>query len=152
VPLDSATDQPSETDLPVKRSVALVIRDHAAPTRILIVRRPPEDDDLPGAWGLPAGSLHADESWAHAVVRSAEEKLGVRVAPGALLNEGRTARPGYMLHMRLYAAELVFGEPSVEQPDRGVTRYVEWTWGEPPDLVPAAARGSLCSRLLLEGT
>jgi ADP-ribose pyrophosphatase YjhB (NUDIX family) len=152
VPHDSATDAPGETDFPVKRSVALLIRDPAAPTRILIVRRPPDDEDLPRAWGLPAGSLRADESWADAVVRSAEEKLGVRVAPVALLNEGRTARPAYVLRMRLYAAELVFGEPSVEQPYRGVTRYVEWTWGEPSDLVAAAERGSLCSRLLLEAT
>lgn len=134
----------------VKHSVALVIRHPTAPQRILLVRRPLDDEDLPGAWGLPAASLRANESWTDAVERSANDKLGVRVAPGALLNEGRTPRPGYELYMRLYAAQLLKGEPDLHQPERGVTRYIDWRWGEAAELVPAAQRGSLCSRLYLE--
>jgi ADP-ribose pyrophosphatase YjhB (NUDIX family) len=117
---------------------------------VLVVQRPPDDDDLPNAWGLPAGSLQPGESWTQAVERAAREKLGVEVEPGALLNEGRVTRPDYVLHMRLYEASVVRGEPCVAQPERGITRYVDWTWGEPALLTPAAERGSLCSRLFLE--
>ena len=40
----------------LKRSVSLVIEDGG---RVLLVRRPDDDDDLPGVWGLPAASSRA---------------------------------------------------------------------------------------------
>ena len=47
-----------------------------------------------------------------------------------------------------WEAELVSGEPAVPQPGPH-TQYAELRWGEPSELVPAARRGSLCSRVLL---
>jgi ADP-ribose pyrophosphatase YjhB (NUDIX family) len=133
-----------------KRSVALVIRQPGSGRRVLVVKRPPDDEDLPNVWGLPAGSLRVGESWSQAVERAAREKLGVEVEAGALLNEGRADRRGYVLHMRLYEAALLDGQPDVDQPVRGTTRYVSWTWAEPEVLATAAEAGSLCSRLFLE--
>jgi ADP-ribose pyrophosphatase YjhB (NUDIX family) len=132
----------------VKRSVSLAI--HGPDGRVLLVRRPADDEDLPLAWGLPAASLAPGESWEAAVQRSARDKLGIDVEPGGVLAAGSLNRPLYRLEMRLYETNLAGGEPSVPQPVEGVTQYVEWHWGEPAELEPAASAGSLCSRLYLD--
>jgi ADP-ribose pyrophosphatase YjhB (NUDIX family) len=134
----------------VRHAVALAIRRAGSPGELLLVRRPPDDPDLPDAWGLPAATLRAGESWEDAVGRAASGKLGVRAAGGTVLNEGRLERKGYTLHMRLYDASIVAGEPAVPGPDPGVTQYAAWRWGAPAELRPAAAGGSLCSRLFLD--
>lgn len=131
----------------VKRSVSLAI--HGPGGRVLLVQRPADDDDLPLAWGLPAASLGPGEGWEAAVRRAARDKLGVDVAPVGVLETGSLDRPAYRLEMRLYEARMTAGEPSVPQPAEGVTQYVDWRWGEPAELEPAAAAGSLCSRLYL---
>ena len=115
-----------------------------------MVRRPADDEDLPNAWGLPAASLRGAESWEDAVERAAREKLGVRVVPGAVLNEGTKARQAYRLHMRLYEAAIAEGDIELDDPSNRGTRYVEWKWGEGTLLLPAAEQGSLCCRLFLE--
>ena len=134
-----------------KRSVSLAIHETADPAsgRVLLVQRPADDEDLPLAWGLPAASLAEGESWEDAVRRAARDKLGVEVEPGAMLREGSLERPSYTLEMRLYAATMRSGEPSVPQPVDGVTQYVAVRWGTAEELQPAAAAGSLCSRLYL---
>jgi 8-oxo-dGTP pyrophosphatase MutT (NUDIX family) len=139
-----------EDDLPVKRSIALVIRHPRDERLVLVVRRPPDDEDLPNAWGLPAGSLRPTESWSDAVERAAREKLGVPVRFGAVVNEGTMDRKAYRLHMRLYAATIPQGEPRLDNPANEGTRYVDWKWDDSASLQPAAEAGSFCSRLLLE--
>jgi len=140
---------------PAKRSIAVVIPktagrwDEASGGTVLVVRRPPDDEDLPGAWGLPAGSLGPGESWEDAVRRAGREKLGVRLRPGPVLREGELEREDYRLRMRLYAAGIEDGEPSVPQPAPGVTQYTAWAWAPVGRLEPAARAGSLCSRLCL---
>lgn len=133
----------------IKRSVSFVIRDPRDPARVLAVRRPADDDDLPNAWGLPAGSLREDESWADAVRRAGREKLGVELEPGDVLEEGEIERASYTLRMRLYDARIVEGTPAVPQPCTNVTQYAELDWAEAKRFEPAAAAGSLCSRLFL---
>jgi 8-oxo-dGTP pyrophosphatase MutT (NUDIX family) len=133
-----------------RHAVALAIHDAARPGRVLLVRRPPDDADLPNAWGLPAASLKDDESGEDAARRAARDKLGVDVAVGRELNRGTKQRAGYTLEMRLFEAAITRGEPAVPRPVAGVTQYTQWRWGEAPDLVPAAERGSLCCRLFLE--
>lgn len=140
-------------DRPVKRAVSFVVlreaQDGSGP-RLLAVRRPPDDEDLPGAWGLPAASLRSDETWEEAVARAGRGKLGVELEAGEALREGELDREAYRLRMRLYRAEILAGEPDVDQPAEGVTRYVAWAWSRPARLGAAAARGSLCSRLCLD--
>jgi ADP-ribose pyrophosphatase YjhB (NUDIX family) len=117
--------------------VSLVIE---RPEGLLLVRRPDDDEDLPGAWGLPAATLADGESEEDAVRRAGRDKLGVEVRPlRAVGVEG---------FMTGWEAELVFGEPAVPQPGPH-TQYAELRWGDPSELVPAARRGSLCSRVLL---
>ena len=110
------------------------------PGGLLLVRRPDDDEDLPGVWGLPAVSLATTESEEDGVRRAGREKLGVQV---------RALEPiGTDGPMTDFRAEIVTGEPAVPQNGPN-TQYAELRWGEPGDLVPAARQGSLCSRVLL---
>lgn len=137
---------------PSRPALALVIEDPAtaggAP-RWLLVRRPDDDPDLPGVWGLPAGS-HAEGEMDGALVRRIGlEKLGVETEDLGRLSEGHVDRRGYRLEMRLHAARIVAGEPRVPQAVPGVTQYSEWDWKPPAELRRGADRGSLCCRLAL---
>jgi 8-oxo-dGTP diphosphatase len=130
---------------PLKQSVSLVIE---GPRGLLLVRRPEDDESLPGAWGLPAATLRPGEDEEHAVRRAGRDKLGVEVRPVRPLGEASGERPGYRILMRDWEAEIAGGEPAVPQPGEG-TQYEELRWGEPAELVPAARSGSLCARVLL---
>jgi 8-oxo-dGTP diphosphatase len=121
----------------VKRSVSLVIE---GPAGILLVRRPDDDESLPGVWGLPAASLREGESERDAVLRAGREKLGVEVEPVTPVGAEAT--------MRDWSARIIDGEPAVPQPFEG-TQYVELRWGDHSQLAPAARAGSLCARALL---
>ncbi|WP_428275011.1 NUDIX domain-containing protein [Candidatus Palauibacter sp.] len=118
--------------------------------RWLLVRRPDDDPDLPGVWGLPAGSHAAGERDEALVRRIGREKLGVETEDLGCLNEGHVERTDYRLEMRLHAARIVTGEPRVPQPVPGITQYSEWGWRPPVELRDGARRGSLCCRLALD--
>lgn len=121
----------------MKRSISLVIEGSGG---ILLVRRPDDDESLPGVWGLPAASLRPGESERDAVLRAGREKLGVEVEPLETVGaEGR---------MTDWRARIVAGDPQVPQPHEG-TQYVGLRWGDPGELAPAARAGSLCARALL---
>ena len=110
------------------------------PEGLLLVRRPDDDADLAGVWGLPAASLGEGESEEDAVRRAGREKLGVDVVPVRPIGTGGA--------MTDWEARIVSGRPSVPQPGPH-TQYVELRWGDVPELAPAAREGSLCSRVLL---
>ena len=130
-----------------KRSVSVAIR---AGQRVLVVQRPGDDEDLPDAWGLPAASLRAGESWEAAVRRAGREKIGVELSVLKELRRGLLERAGYTLEMRLFEAAIQSGTPEVPQPRRDVSQYQAWKLVVPDDLEPAAQAGSLCSQLFLE--
>jgi ADP-ribose pyrophosphatase YjhB (NUDIX family) len=125
----------------LKQSVSLVIE---GPAGLLLVRRPDDDESLPGVWGLPAASLREGESERDALLRAGREKLGVEVEP--LEQLGEDARES--IAMSDWAVRIAAGEPSVPQAAGG-TQYVELRWGDPAELTPAARAGSLCARALL---
>lgn len=130
---------------PLKRSVSLVIE---GPAGVLLVRRPDDDDSLPGLWGLPAASLREGESEREALLRVGLEKLGVEVEPLRAIGEAEAERADHRIAMRDWAARIVAGEPGLPQAGEG-TQYVEWRWGDPAELTPAAQAGSVCARVLL---
>ena len=86
---------------PVKDSVAFVIYGSNR-SQILVVQRPYCDEDLPGAWGLPAGSLKDGETFESAVLRAGRDKLGVELKVVKLINEGEIDRCNFLLHMKEY--------------------------------------------------
>ena len=136
----------------IHRTISFVIKRPGDPEALLTVLRPPDDADLPDAWGLPAGRVRPGESWTDAVRRAGRDKLGVELDVGRELNRGSTHRAAYLLEMRLFEATITHGEPHVPQPHADVTQYRAWRWARADTLRPAAERGSLCCRLCLEVT
>lgn len=132
---------------PVKNSVAYVIYSNNSKNEFLIVQRPFDDEDLPGYWGLPAGSLKKNESFEDAVIRSGMEKLGVELKVIGLINEGELERKDYTLYMKEYEAKITKGKPNVMQETESGTKYRSSKWGTAEDLIPAASKGSLCCKL-----
>ena len=134
---------------PVKRSLAVVVRDEGG--RFLVVKRPDDPDDpLARVWGFPAITLHDDEPERPGVLRAGLAKLGVGLAAGRKIGEMTADRGGYLLHLSDYEATIVSGTPSVPQPGTSVTQYVDWRFtGDPAILDEAAAKGSLCARIFL---
>jgi ADP-ribose pyrophosphatase YjhB (NUDIX family) len=128
-----------------KQSVSLVIEGHGG---VLLVRRPDDDDSLPGVWGLPAASLREGESEVEALRRAGREKLGVELELLGPIGEDEAERDGNRIAMRDWAAAIAAGEPAVPQEGAG-TQYVDCRWGEAAELAPAARAGSLCARVLL---
>jgi ADP-ribose pyrophosphatase YjhB (NUDIX family) len=123
--------------LPTKRSVALLIRKGE---RILSVRRPDGDDELPGVWGVPAGSYRDAETLAELVARIGRDKLGVTLKPLRKLTQGRQQRDRYILDMELWETEIVTGTP----------QHPEWKWTTADTLQASIAQGSLCCRLVAD--
>jgi NUDIX domain len=111
-----------------------------APEGLLLVRRPDDDESLPGVWGLPAVSLAPGESEEDGVRRAGREKLGVELEPlGPIGSEGS---------MTDWEVRIRAGEPAVPQAGPN-TQYTALRYGDPSELVPAARLGSLCCRALL---
>ncbi len=119
-----------------KRSVALIIRNG---DQILTVRRPDDDEELPGVWGLPAGSFDGSETLEDVVARIGRDKLGVELIPVKQLTSGNQDRPGYSIAMQLIEAAMV-GDP----------HHREWKWDSVEVLRDGAGKGSLCCALALE--
>ena len=143
---------------PMRHAVAYVIYRPGDMNRndILIVKRPDDDPDLPGVWGLPAVSVRNDESFELAVRRAGRQKLGVILdfddnrRDDGFVGRDVIEMENCLLHMEVYEARIVRGEPFVPQLDKGVTQYVGWKWGTASDIYDAANKGSLCSRIYLE--
>ncbi len=137
----------------IKQSVALAVAQRGAPRKVLLVRRPDDDDQLPGMWGLPAASCRAGESHEAAARRIGPQKLGAGITLGECLATGTQVRAGYTLEMSLYSATLDQAAPSLpagRETGRAATLYASWRWGDPSELAESARGGSLCCRLLLE--
>ena len=122
---------------PIKHSVALLIRNG---DRLLALRRPDDDDELPGIWGLPAGSFRHSETLGDLIRRIGQEKLGVRLSPVQKIAEGVRDRPAYRLEMELWEAAMD-GQPIVSN----------WQWASRELLKPGRDSGSLCCTLALKG-
>ncbi len=142
-----------DVSIPIKRSVALAVAQVGAPGNVLLVRRPDDDEELPGMWGLPAGSCRKGETFEAAARRIGPQKLGAGIILGERLAFGTQVRAQYTLEMSLYSATLAQAVPSLpagRETGRAITLYAAWRWGDPAELADSARRGSLCCRLLLE--
>ena len=121
---------------PIKRSVAVVIQKDG---RVLAVRRSESDDELPGIWGLPAGSFRESETVEALIRRIGKTKLGVSLSPVREMASARQDRAAYQLDMQLWEVEMV-----------GVPSHPEWQWAERDLFKEGQARGSLCCDLLID--
>jgi ADP-ribose pyrophosphatase YjhB (NUDIX family) len=121
---------------PRKHSVAVVISKNDS---ILTIRRPDDDDELPGIWGLPAGTCRNQETVQELIARIGREKLGVELKPERQLASGTQDRPAYILFMELWAVSMT-----------GTPNHPNWCWAAMEFLRPGAAAGSLCCDLALK--
>jgi len=121
---------------PVKRSIAVAI---FSSDRLLSTRRANDDDELPGIWGLPAGSYREGETTLDLIERIGRDKLGVKLHPVRQLNEGLQERPTYQLLMELWEASM-----------EGLPSHPDWQWASLDLLRPGAVAGSLCCELAIK--
>jgi 8-oxo-dGTP pyrophosphatase MutT (NUDIX family) len=121
---------------PVKHSVAVLVSNG---DQVLAIRRPDNDDELPGVWGLPAGTCRKQETVKDVIVRIGREKLGVTLTPERLLASDTQDRPAYLLNMELWEASM-----------SDIPNYPEWRWALVDVFRPGLAAGSLCCELALK--
>jgi ADP-ribose pyrophosphatase YjhB (NUDIX family) len=122
--------------LPLKHSVAVVI---LRGNTLLAIRRADDDDELPGIWGLPAGTCRGDESVEDVIRRIGRDKLGTVLKPLRQIAFGTQDRAAYRLEMELWEASM-----------EGAPTYHEWQWASIDLLRTGAARGSLCCELAIK--
>jgi 8-oxo-dGTP diphosphatase len=120
----------------VKHSIAVMIHRE---NQILTILRPEDDDELPGIWGLPAGTARGAETVEDVITRIGRDKLGVRLTPVRRVATGAQDRAAYRLEMELW-------EVSMD----GTPTYPEWQWATLDLLRPGRALGSLCCDLALK--
>jgi 8-oxo-dGTP diphosphatase len=121
--------------LPIKHSVAVLIKNG---DRVLAIRRPDDDDELPGIWGLPAASYREDETLEELIDRIGRDKLHVVLTPKRRLTAGVQDRIRYRLEMELWEAGMT-----------GAPRGIEWGWMPLETLRAGSEKGSLCCSLAL---
>jgi hypothetical protein len=119
-----------------KHSVAVLI---FSGHNILAIRRPTDDDELPGIWGLPAGTCRGSETVEDVIRRIGVQKLSVGLTPVVKLTSGTQERAAYRLDMELWEASM-----------DGLPKYPEWQWASVDLLREGATQGSLCCELALK--
>lgn len=137
----------------VKKSIALAVTAARQNGRVILVRRPEDDEDFPGMSGLPAASCQPGETLRLTAAPIGVQKLGAAVEVGPVLATGTQQRAGYTLEMTLFEARLVGDAPALPSGGAGEighTLYTDWRWGEAMELRASADHGSLCSQLLLK--
>jgi len=134
---------------PTKYAVALVIYNEDK-SKYLIVKRPDDDDSLPGHWGFPALTKKSGMSWEDTVFEAARNKLGVEIDIVKMIGEEKSDRGDYYLILRDYEVKVTSGVPKVPQKDTTNTQYVEYIFtDEVEELKKSARSGSLCSAIFL---
>jgi len=134
---------------PVKYALFAVIRNPENPLQIMAVKRPDDDKDLPGVWGLPTISYQPYEKVEDVVRRLGRTKLGVELRVKEILGKGNLDRGNFILHGEEFEAEIVSGIIRVPQKPDGRTQYSDWKYADWTKFLDAASKGSLCSNLYL---
>lgn len=139
-----------ENSKSITYSVALIIYNEDR-IKYLIVKRPLNDDSMPGYWGFPATSKkYPDEAWENVVHRAAKIKLGVEIEIIKMLGQDEIDRGDYFLKLRDYEVRVIKGRLSVPQENEEGTQYSAMKWtDDPSELIKAAKSGSVCSRVFL---
>ena len=143
----------SANTLHIKYVTTLALTNCHDKNKILIVRRP-LDDDFPGMWELPAISSDERKDPKTAANHIGSHKLGASLNLGCKLASGHKSRGEYLMHMDLYFT-FMLGTPGVSS-KMGIHSpgaiYTDWQWASPLSLEQSTKKGSLCCKLLLSVT
>lgn len=90
----------------------IIRRSEDAEGKILVCKRPREKA-RGGLWEFAGGKLEAGETREAALVRECREELGITLAPGKLYMELEHAYEDLTVHLSVYEAFIVEGEPSL---------------------------------------
>jgi len=135
----------------VKYTVAVVLIRKNYPQEFLVVKRPDDDPDLSGEWGLPAISLRPGELPEAGAKRACEEKLGCEADPVRLLGIMFQKRNSYDIF--LMDVEMGLGAGQIADIHDAATKrtaYTDQKWTtDPMVLMPSARNGSCCSGIFL---
>ncbi len=136
----------------IKYCVAVVLRHGHRPGDYLAVRRPADDADLAGNWGLPAVTLRPDESPEDGARRVCREKLDCEAEPIRFLGAMHQERNTYDIVLMDIEMILVgIAQPDVLKAQTTATAYVAQKWtNNPIELLPSAQHGSCCSSIFLQ--
>ena len=83
--------------------------------RILICQRPPRQSH-PLKWEFVGGKIEPGETPEQALARECREELNIEVQVGGLFMEVTHDYPDKTVHLRLYEAAIVSGEPQKIEP------------------------------------
>ena len=135
----------------VKYTVAVVLRNQDNPDEFLAVRRPDDDPDLRGHWGLPAVTLMPGELPEMAARRVCSEKLGCTAEPERFLGIMFQKRNSYDIFLMDIEMMLASDQKAdVHATSTEHTVYVDQKWTtDPMDLLESAKNGSCCSSIFL---
>ena len=134
-----------------KFSIAVVLINPNNSDEILAVKRPHGDNSLPGVWGLPAVTVEEGELSEAAVKRLGVEKLATQIQAESYIGIQYDERADYGIILMDIRATLVGDEPAVENAQTSKTKYVAQKWTSDLSIfTEAAAKGSLCVRILVE--
>jgi ADP-ribose pyrophosphatase YjhB (NUDIX family) len=135
----------------VKYVAAVVLTQKNNPDEFLVVKRPDDDPDLRGSWGLPAVTMVAGELPEQAALRVCTEKLNCQAVPKRFLGLMYQKRNSYDIFLMDIEMELSGDkQPDASQAVTERTAYVDQKWtSNPMDLMSSARHGSCCSSIFL---
>jgi isopentenyldiphosphate isomerase len=125
---------------PIKHAISVVIRNLQGET--LFALRSPNKKSFPSTWSLPSHWVADGETPEATIARIGAHKLGVKLTPVRLLNEGSGDRPDFTLFMHDYEARIVEGTPHITSDD-----YVELKWAEAASFLATLPVKGECTRL-----
>lgn len=128
---------------PVRHAISVVIKNDKG--EVLFTKRSANKTSYPLAWSLPSHYAKDKESPADTVKRIGQNKLGVDLKIGKMINEGLSEREDFTLFMHDYEAVIVNGAPQLVSND-----YTEIKWSDPEKQFASMSVMGDCCRLYKE--
>jgi len=135
----------------IKYVVAVALKKTQDSDEFLVVKRPDDDPDLGGHWGLPAASMREGELPEQAAQRVCREKLGCEATAVRFMGLMYQKRNSYDIFLMDVEMILNDGQTAdVHKAHTENTAYVDQKWTtDPMDLMTSAKGGSCCSSIFL---
>lgn len=127
----------------VRHAISVVIKNNNGET--LFAKRSANKRSYPLAWSLPSHFVDEDEAPEETINRIGQNKLGVKLKTGKLINEGTSDRGEFTLFMHDYEAIVISGTPHINSDD-----YIELRWSEPKKQLRTMKVMGDCCRLYME--